>query len=93
MDGKRYFDFLSGYSAVNQGHCHPKASAATVLCSWWLNSQAIPCHPAQQCMDAMQMRLLHCCLGRNSRAVLRLFGHTCWATELWHGKRMKAAFL
>lgn len=25
-DGKRYFDFLSAYSAVNQGHCHPKAS-------------------------------------------------------------------
>lgn len=24
VDGKRYFDFLSGYSAVNQGHCHPK---------------------------------------------------------------------
>ncbi len=23
-DGKRYFDFLSAYSAVNQGHCHPK---------------------------------------------------------------------
>ncbi|MDB5253704.1 MAG: ornithine aminotransferase [Flaviaesturariibacter sp.] len=23
-DGKRYFDFLSGYSAVNQGHCHPR---------------------------------------------------------------------
>jgi ornithine--oxo-acid transaminase len=23
VDGKRYFDFLSGYSAVNQGHCHP----------------------------------------------------------------------
>ena len=22
-DGKRYFDFLSAYSAVNQGHCHP----------------------------------------------------------------------
>ena len=22
-DGKRYYDFLSGYSAVNQGHCHP----------------------------------------------------------------------
>lgn len=22
--GKRYFDFLSAYSAVNQGHCHPK---------------------------------------------------------------------
>lgn len=28
VDGKRYFDFLSGYSAVNQGHCHPKIVAA-----------------------------------------------------------------
>lgn len=24
VDGKRYFDFLSGYSAINQGHCHPR---------------------------------------------------------------------
>ncbi len=24
VDGRRYFDFLSGYSAVNQGHCHPR---------------------------------------------------------------------
>ncbi|XP_063697125.1 ornithine aminotransferase, mitochondrial-like [Culicoides brevitarsis] len=24
MEGKKYFDFLSAYSAVNQGHCHPK---------------------------------------------------------------------
>ena len=24
IDGNRYYDFLSGYSAVNQGHCHPK---------------------------------------------------------------------
>src|ERR1700747_2151195 len=24
VDGKRYFDFLSGYSALNQEHCHPK---------------------------------------------------------------------
>ena len=24
VEGKRYYDFLSGYSAVNQGHCHPK---------------------------------------------------------------------
>jgi len=23
VDGKKYYDFLSGYSAVNQGHCHP----------------------------------------------------------------------
>ena len=28
VEGKRYFDFLSGYSAVNQGHCHPKIIAA-----------------------------------------------------------------
>ncbi|HPS13765.1 MAG TPA: ornithine--oxo-acid transaminase [Prolixibacteraceae bacterium] len=24
VEGKRYFDFLSSYSAVNQGHCHPR---------------------------------------------------------------------
>ena len=24
VEGKRYFDFLSAYSAINQGHCHPK---------------------------------------------------------------------
>src|SRR6266545_3825894 len=24
VDGKCYYDFLSGYSAVNQGHCHPR---------------------------------------------------------------------
>ena len=29
-DGKRYFDFLSAYSAVNQGHCHPKIINALV---------------------------------------------------------------
>lgn len=30
VEGKRYFDFLSGYSAVNQGHCHPKIIAALI---------------------------------------------------------------
>ena len=30
VDDKRYFDFLSGYSAVNQGHAHPKIVAALV---------------------------------------------------------------
>lgn len=29
-DGKRYYDFLSAYSAVNQGHCHPKIVDALV---------------------------------------------------------------
>jgi ornithine--oxo-acid transaminase len=30
VDGKRYYDFLSGYSAVNQGHCHPEIIAALI---------------------------------------------------------------
>jgi ornithine--oxo-acid transaminase len=33
VDGKQYFDFLSGYSALNHGHCHPKMVEA-------LNDQA-----------------------------------------------------
>ncbi|MGH0156084.1 UNVERIFIED_CONTAM: hypothetical protein FKN15_030647 [Acipenser sinensis] len=33
VEGRRYFDFLSAYSAVNQGHCHPEIVAA-------LNAQA-----------------------------------------------------
>ena len=33
VEGKKYYDFLSAYSAVNQGHCHPKIIKA-------LNSQA-----------------------------------------------------
>lgn len=28
VEGKKYFDFLSAYSAVNQGHCHPKITSA-----------------------------------------------------------------
>ena len=30
VDGKRYFDFLSAYSAVNQGHCHPVITRALI---------------------------------------------------------------
>ena len=30
VDGKQYFDFLSAYSAVNQGHCHPRIVEALV---------------------------------------------------------------
>jgi len=30
VDGKRYFDFLSAYSAVNQGHCNPKIVNAMI---------------------------------------------------------------
>ena len=30
LEGKRYFDFLSAYSAVNQGHCHPRITQALI---------------------------------------------------------------
>lgn len=30
LEGKRYYDFLSAYSAVNQGHCHPKIINALI---------------------------------------------------------------
>lgn len=30
VDGKRYYDFLSAYSAVNQGHCHPRIIDALI---------------------------------------------------------------
>lgn len=28
VEGKKYYDFLSAYSSVNQGHCHPKIVSA-----------------------------------------------------------------
>lgn len=30
VEGKQYFDFLAAYSAVNQGHCHPKITGALI---------------------------------------------------------------
>ena len=30
VDGKKYYDFLSAYSAVNQGHCHPKITKTLI---------------------------------------------------------------
>ena len=30
VEGKKYYDFLSAYSAVNQGHCHPKIVDAMI---------------------------------------------------------------
>ena len=30
VDGNKYYDFLSGFSSVNQGHCHPKIIGALV---------------------------------------------------------------
>jgi ornithine--oxo-acid transaminase len=42
VDGRRYLDFLSGYSAVNQGHCHPRllAVASQQLQNLTLSSRA-----------------------------------------------------
>ena len=30
VEGNKYYDFLSAYSAVNQGHCHPKIINALI---------------------------------------------------------------
>ena len=35
VDGKHYFDFLSAYSALNQGHNHPKVPACCAITSAW----------------------------------------------------------
>jgi len=42
VEGKRYYDFLSAYSAVNQGHCHPKIVQALTeqACTLELTSRA-----------------------------------------------------
>eukprot|EP01079_Euglenida_sp_SAG-EU17-18_P003562 gene3562-4008_t len=46
-EGKRYMDFLSAYSAVNQGHCHPKivGAAAEQMKKCTLSSKATPGAP------------------------------------------------
>ena len=31
VEGKQYYDFLSAYSAVNQGHCHPRIVDAELV--------------------------------------------------------------
>ena len=39
VEGNEYYDFLSAYSAVNQGHCHPAILAAAkeqLRCIDWL---------------------------------------------------------
>ena len=61
MDGKRYFDFLSAYSAVNQGHCHPKIVKAL-------------CDQAQNlCLTS---RAFHNdCLGPYEEFATRFFGY------------------
>lgn len=61
VEGKHYFDFLSAYSAVNQGHCHPKIIKA-------LNDQATKL--------TLTSRAFHNdILGEYERFITELFGY------------------
>ncbi len=61
VEGKRYFDFLSAYSAVNQGHCHPKIVNALI-------EQA-----KKLCLTS---RAFHnSCLGEYEEYITRYFGY------------------
>ena len=61
VDGKRYFDFLSAYSAVNQGHCHPKIVQA-------LTEQA-------QTLCLTSRAFYNDCLGPYEAFVTQFFGY------------------
>ena len=61
VEGKKYYDFLSAYSAVNQGHCHPNIIAA-------LNKQASKL--------TLTSRAFHNdILGQYERYITQLFGY------------------
>ncbi|HHV03731.1 MAG: ornithine--oxo-acid transaminase [Bacteroidales bacterium] len=61
VEGKKYFDFLSAYSAVNQGHCHPKIVKA-------LTDQV-----KQLCLTSRAF--YNNCLGPYEEYVTRFFGY------------------
>lgn len=61
VDGKKYFDFLSAYSAVNQGHCHPKIVKA--LCD-----QA-------QTLTLTSRAFYNDCLGPYEKYITEYFGY------------------
>ena len=61
VDGKQYYDFLSAYSAVNQGHCHPKIVEA-------LNLQA-------QTLCLTSRAFYNDCLGPYEEMMTKLFGY------------------
>jgi ornithine--oxo-acid transaminase len=61
VDGKQYLDFLSAYSAVNQGHCHPKLVAA-------LTAQASK-------LTLTSRAFYNDCLGPYEEYMTRLFGY------------------
>jgi len=61
VDGKKYYDFLSAYSAVNQGHCHPKIIDALV-------KQA-------RTMTLTSRAFYNDCLGEYEKYVTEFFGY------------------
>jgi ornithine aminotransferase len=61
VEGKRYFDFLSAYSAVNQGHCHPKIIKAL-------------CDQAQE-LTLTSRAFYNDCLGPYEKYVTEFFGY------------------
>jgi ornithine--oxo-acid transaminase len=61
VEGKKYFDFLSAYSAVNQGHCHPKIIKA-------LNDQA-------SALTLTSRAFHNDVLGRFEEFIAKLFGY------------------
>jgi ornithine--oxo-acid transaminase len=61
VEGKKYFDFLSAYSAVNQGHCHPKIVKA-------LTEQA-------STLALTSRAFYSSCLGEYEEYVTRYFGY------------------
>jgi ornithine--oxo-acid transaminase len=61
VEGKQYFDFLSAYSAVNQGHCHPKIIEA-------LTTQA-------QILTLTSRAFYNNVLGELEEYITRLFGY------------------
>ena len=60
-EGNKYFDFLSAYSAVNQGHCHPKIIQA-------LNNQA-------QKLTLTSRAFYNANLGQYEKFICNLFGY------------------
>ena len=61
VEGKRYYDFLSAYSAVNQGHCHPKILKA-------LTDQA-------QTLTLTSRAFYNDCLGEYEEYITKYFGY------------------
>ena len=61
MEGKKYYDFLSAYSAVNQGHCHPKIISA-------LHQQSLK-------LTLTSRAFYNDCLGEFEEFACQLFGY------------------